>query len=184
MSRKNPSRAFFLAAILIAALTLSPKLAAQEPVRILVSAAASLQNALNEIVPLYEKFHPNVRITLNLAGSGILETQIEQGAPTDVFVAAAPQDMDPLESKGLLLSGSRINLLENRIVLVAPKGTTKIANFRDLTRNDVRVVAMGDPRSVPAGMYAQKILRSAGNLRFRSPQGRPGRGCAASAGLR
>jgi molybdate transport system substrate-binding protein len=162
MRRKSPSRAFFLAAILTAAVLSSPALSAQEPVRILVSAAASLQDALNEIIPLYEKSHPTVRVTLNLAGSGTLETQIEQGAPTDIFISAAPQFMDPLESKGLLLAGSRINLLENRIVLVVPKGTTNISNFRDLTHADVHLVAMGDPASVPAGMYARKILDSLG----------------------
>ncbi len=162
MRRASPSHTFFLAALLVGALSILPRLSAQEPVRILVSAAASLQDALNEIIPLYEKSHPSIRVTLNAAGSGTLETQIEQGAPTDVFIAAAPQFMDPLELKGLLRSGSRINLLENRIVLVVPKGTSKIANFRDLTRTDVRIVAMGDPASVPAGMYAQKILEALG----------------------
>jgi molybdate transport system substrate-binding protein len=162
MRRTIPSRTFILAAILIAALAPSPRLAAQEPVRILVSAAASLQNALNEIIPLYERTRPNIRVSLNLAGSGTLETQIEQGAPTDIFISAAPQFMDTLETKGFLLSGTQINLLANSIVLVAPKGTTNIASFRDLTRNDVHLVAMGDPASVPAGLYAQKILESLG----------------------
>ncbi len=162
MRRTNPSRTFFLAALLIAALPVSPRLRGQEPVRILVSAAASLQDALNEIIPLYDKTHPNVRVTLNLGGSGTLELQIEQGAPADVFIAASPQSMDALETKRLLLSGTRINLLENRLVLVVPKGTGKIAGFRDLSRADVRVVAMGDPGSVPAGIYAEKTLEALG----------------------
>jgi len=162
MNRPSPSRTSFFLALLAAMLFASPRLAAQQPVRILVSAAASLQDALNEIVPLYEKSHPHVRVSLNLAGSGTLETQIEQGAPTDVFISAAPQNMDPLEAKGLLLPGSRIDLLENKIVLVVPKGTTNIASFRDLARADVRLVAMGDPGSVPAGMYARKILEALG----------------------
>ena len=162
MKRTSPSRTLLLAALLTAALPVSPRLFAQEPVHILVSAAASLQDALNEIIPLYEKTHPNVRVTLNLGGSGTLELQIEQGAPADVFIAASPQFMDPLETKGLLLSGTRINLLENRLVLVVPKGTAKIAGFRDLTRADVRVVAMGDPGSVPAGIYAEKVLEALG----------------------
>ena len=149
MRRTSPSPTLLLAALLIATLPVPLRLSAQEPVHILVSAAASLQDALNEIIPLYEKTHPNVRVTLNLGGSGTLGLQIEQGAPADVFIAASPQSMDPLEVKGLLLSGTRINVLENRLVLVVPKGTAKITGFRDLTRADVRVVAMGDREASP-----------------------------------
>jgi len=138
------------------------RLSATPPVRTLVSAAASLQDSLNEIIPLYEKTHPDNQILLNLGGSGTLELQIEQGAPADLFIAAAPQPMDALESKGLLLPGTRVNLLENQIVLIAPKGATNVSNFQDLARSDVRLVAMGDPRSVPAGMYAQKVLEALG----------------------
>jgi molybdate transport system substrate-binding protein len=162
MRRTNHWRTFFLATLLTVTLVRSARLFAQKPAPILISAAASLKDAMDEILPLYENTHPNVRPSLNLGGSGTLDLQIEQGAPVDVFIAAAPQPMDDLEAKGLLLPGTRINLLENRLVLVASRGTTNIASFRDLVRSDVHLIAMGDPRSVPAGMYAEKTLESLG----------------------
>lgn len=134
-------------------------------VELLVSAAASLKGALGEVDDLYHAQHPDISISLNLGGSGTLETQIEQGAPADIFISAAPQEMDALQSKGLLRADSRIALLSNRLVLIVPKGNLGVGNirsFEDLTRADIRMVALGDPRSVPAGMYAQQTLTALG----------------------
>ncbi|MGB6545074.1 MAG: molybdate ABC transporter substrate-binding protein, partial [Candidatus Acidiferrales bacterium] len=134
-------------------------------VDLLVSAAASVKDALGEINDLYHKQHPGVFVSLNLGGSGTLETQIEQGAPSDVFVSAAPDEMNALQSKGLLRPGTRIALLTNRLVLIVPKGNRGISgirSFQDLLRADVRTVALGNPRSVPAGMYAQQTLTKLG----------------------
>jgi molybdate transport system substrate-binding protein len=134
-------------------------------VELLVSAAASLKDALSEVDDLYHKQHPDVSISLNLGGSGTLEIQIEQGAPADVFISAASEEMDALGSKGLLRADTRVDLLTNRIVLIVPKdnrGAGEIRSFEDLLRADVRTVALGDPRSVPAGMYAQQTLTALG----------------------
>ncbi len=155
----------------LAALALAPIaciFAAPPPpprVELLISAAASLKDALGEVDDLYQKQHPDVSISLNLGGSGTLEMQIEQGAPADAFISAAPEEMDALESKGLLRADTRVDLLTNRLVLIVPKdnrGVGEIRNFQDLLRADVRTVALGDPRSVPAGMYAQQTLTTLG----------------------
>jgi molybdate transport system substrate-binding protein len=154
-----------LTAVLVAAAGLCAAPPAQQHVDLLVSAAASLKDALGEVDDLYHQHHPDVSLSLDLGGSGTLETQIEQGAPADVFISAAPQEMDALESKGLLRAGTRVALLTNRLVLIVPKGNRGIVgihSFQDLVLADVRTVALGDPRSVPVGMYAQQVLTALG----------------------
>jgi molybdate transport system substrate-binding protein len=136
--------------------------AAKPPVRLTVSAAASLTDALTAIDQDFQRSHPDVEITPNFGASGTLQLQIEQGAPVDVFVSAAPQQMDALAAKNLLLADTRANLLENELVLIVPKDSKTVASFADLKRADVRVIAVGDPRSVPAGTYAQQVLTALG----------------------
>jgi molybdate transport system substrate-binding protein len=138
------------------------RLAARPPVRLTVSAAASLKNALTAIDRDFERQHPDVAITPNFGASGTLQLQIEQGAPADVFVSAAPQQMDALAAKNLLLAETRVNLLENELVLIAPKDSKVVSGFADLKSPDVHVIAVGDPRSVPAGTYAQQVLTALG----------------------
>ncbi|MGB3693150.1 MAG: molybdate ABC transporter substrate-binding protein [Spirulinaceae cyanobacterium] len=125
-----------------------------------ISAAASLKDALETIKPLYEQKHPQTTITYNFASSGSLQRQIEQGAAVDVFLAAASQQMDTLQNKGLLLKGTRQNLLENQMVLIVPQDNQTINSFADLTTEAVKKIALGEPKSVPAGKYAQEILKS------------------------
>ncbi len=137
-------------------LLFSPAVSSQ----IIVSAAASLSETLTEIKVLYTQQQPEIKLTYNFGSSGSLQQQIEQGAPIDVFISASPQQMDALEEKGLLLPGTRKNLLTNRLVLVVPKGEKKITGFEDLTRNTIRKIAMGEPESVPAGKYAKEVLTS------------------------
>ena len=127
-----------------------------------VSVAASLKNAIEEIEPLYEKKHPETKIIYNFASSGSLQRQIEQGAPVDVFISAATDKMDVLEKQGILLTETRRDLLRNQMVLVVPvskrKNNLKVDNFSDLTTKKVTRVALGEPKSVPAGKYAQEVL--------------------------
>jgi molybdate transport system substrate-binding protein len=123
-----------------------------------VSAAASLKDALTEIQALYAKSNPDVTVTLNFGGSGALQQQIENGAPVDVFISAAPKQMDALAAGGLLLDGTRHNLLTNTLVLIAPKASKTVNTFADLTKPEVKHIALGDPKSVPAGTYAAATL--------------------------
>lgn len=129
-----------------------------QPVTLTVSVAASLQNAISEIRPAFERAHPGVKLTVNFGGSGSLAQQVESGAPVDVFVSAAAKPVDRLAAKGLLLPGTRRDLLRNRLVLVAASGGTSVRSFQDLAR--VKLIALGDPESVPAGDYGRQALQS------------------------
>ena len=135
------------------------------PVTLNISAAASLTNALNEINKLYTQSKPWVTIAPNYASSGTLQMQIENGAPCDVFLSAAATQMDNLQNENLLLNATRINLLTNTIVLIVPKGNTLgITGFSDLTQSKVKLIAIGDPKSTPAGTYAQQAFTELGIL--------------------
>jgi len=128
-----------------------------------VSAAISLKDALDEEKQLYASENPRVSIAVNYGASGTLQLQIEQGAPVDIFLSAAPKQMDALDSKGLLLEGTRKDLLRNEVVLVVPKGpSVSITSFQDLAKPEVKRVALGEPTTVPAGQYAKEVLTSLG----------------------
>jgi molybdate transport system substrate-binding protein len=127
------------------------------PVELTVSAAASLSDAMREVDAAYEKNHPSVNLRLNLGSSGTLAHEIEQGAPVDVFLSAAAKPMDELQAKGLIVAGSRRDLLRNSLVLIVPSDS-KLNSFEGLPAASVRVIALGDPASVPAGQYGQQTL--------------------------
>jgi molybdate transport system substrate-binding protein len=137
--------------------TTSP-VVAQSNTSLLISAAASLKEVLVEIQPLYQQSQPNVNISYNFGSSGTLQQQIEQGAPTDIFISAAKKQVDTLEQKGLLVTGSRNIIAKNRLVLIVPKNAVGINSFYSLKDAKVKKIAIGEPRSVPAGQYAQQVL--------------------------
>jgi len=125
-------------------------------VTITVSAAASLKAPLETLKTGFEKVNPGIMVVFNFGSSGSLEQQIVNGAPVDIFISAAAKQMDSLEKAGLILPESRFVLLGNTMVLIAPAGTQTPAGFGDLPT--VRTIAIGEPKSVPAGMYAMEIL--------------------------
>lgn len=135
---------------------------AQSNTKLLVSAAASLQNSLEEIKPLYQKRH-NISLNYNFGASGALQQQIENGAPVDVFISAAQKQMDALDSKGLIITDTRRNLLKNRLVLIVPN-SSGITDFKQLTEPQVKKIAIGEPKSVPVGQYAEEVLKKLGIL--------------------
>jgi molybdate transport system substrate-binding protein len=136
----------------------SPVLA-QSKANLLVSAAASLKDALEEIKPLYQQSQPNTNINYNFGASGALQQQIEQGAPADIFISAAKKQVDALEEKGLLLSGTRSIIAKNRLVLIVPKNVVGITSLYNLKDAKIKKIAIGEPRSVPAGQYAEQVLQ-------------------------
>ncbi len=143
----------------------SSKESSIEPITITVSAAASLQDALEAIAPLFISAHPNIAIDYNFGSSGALQQQIEQGAPADVFFSAATQQMDALAQKGLILLDSRQNLVANTLVLIAAnQSSLQITDLSQLKNTDVDRFAVGEFRSVPAGQYAQQSLQKLGLL--------------------
>ncbi|MGA2352652.1 MAG: molybdate ABC transporter substrate-binding protein [Terracidiphilus sp.] len=124
-----------------------------------VSAAASLKNAIAEIETAYRQGHAGVAFANNFGSSGTLQAQIDQGAPVDVFISAAAKPMDDLTASGLILAGTRRNLLRNSLVLVAPLDSN-LHDFQGLTDKSIRLIALGDPASVPAGQYGRQALLS------------------------
>jgi molybdate transport system substrate-binding protein len=137
---------------------ISSPVLAQSNTSLLISAAASLKDVLEEIKPLYQQSKPNININYNFGSSGALQQQIEQGAPADVFISAAKKQVDALEQKGFLLPGTRNIIAKNRLVLVVPKNVVGITSFYNLKDAKVKKIAIGEPRSVPAGQYAQQVL--------------------------
>jgi molybdate transport system substrate-binding protein len=125
----------------------------------LVSAAASLREAFTNAGQAFEKANPGAKITFNFAASGALAAQIEQGAPVDLFVSANQPHLDRLEKAGLLLEGTRRDLIANALVVVqGAKTDLPLAQPVDLLKPEVRHVAVGDPATVPAGQYAKQAL--------------------------
>lgn len=135
---------------------------AQANTQLIVSAAASLTDALKELAPIYRQAHSTVAVRYNFASSGALQQQIENGAPADVFISAAAKQMDALQQKNLLAADTRRNLLTNRLVLIVPANASGVTNLKSLADSRVKRIVIGDPRSVPAGQYAEEALTKAG----------------------
>lgn len=143
-------------------------------VEISVFAAASMTEALNQIIDRYKKEAPNVTVTATYDSSGTLEKQIEQGAACDLFISAAQKQMDALDGslKGdtsknpngedYVLQGTRVDILENKVVLAVPAGNpAKITSFQDLKTSKLKMIALGNS-DVPVGSYSLQVLKSLG----------------------
>ena len=141
-------------------------------VELVIFAAASMTETLNQIKPMYEKEHTNVTITYNFDSSGTLLKQIVAGADCDVFISAAQKQMNQLDSSkdekdnpdknDFVLQGTRKNLLENKVALVVPDENPKeINSFKDLTTDKLSLLAIGNS-DVPVGAYTIEILKYLG----------------------
>lgn len=127
-----------------------------------VSAAASLADALQEIAPAYERATGET-VVLNLGASSTLARQIQEGAPADLFLSADEAKMDGLEKAGLVLAGTRRSVLSNTLVIVVPADSKlKISRPADLAAPAIRALALAEPRTVPAGIYAKEYLEKQG----------------------
>ncbi len=133
------------------------------PTEINVSAAVSLKGALQKLASDFEQEN-HAKLVFNFASSGDLQTQIEQGAPADVFISAGKRQMDTLEKKKLIDTGTRSNLLGNELVLIIPQTSKQtIAKIEELAKvKDIKNIAIGIPEIVPAGKYAKETLQKAG----------------------
>ena len=128
-----------------------------------LAAAASLKNVYDEkLIPMFEEKYPGATVTPTYASSGDLQTQIENGLETDVFMSAANKQMDTLADEGLIDNDTNLQFLENKVVLIVPADSdAKISSFDDLKDID-GTIAIGDPESVPAGQYAKEVLTNLG----------------------
>ncbi|MHB8754391.1 MAG: molybdate ABC transporter substrate-binding protein [Candidatus Acidiferrales bacterium] len=131
----------------------------QQPVTLTVSAAISLKEPLDALAQNYNRQHPDIHVVCNYGASGTLQHQIEQGAPVDIFISAGEKQMDALQNENLLTPGTRRDLLANQLVLIVPANSTTVRGFSGLAKSSVKFVAVGEPRTVPAGMYAQQVLQ-------------------------
>jgi molybdate transport system substrate-binding protein len=147
---------------------------AQQPTGITVFAAASMKNALDDINDAFSK-QTGIKVTTSYAASSGLMKQIENGAPADVFVSADLDWMDYGAQKKLIKDDTRVNLLGNRLALIAPKDSkiveVTIGPGLDLARlaGDSRIVT-GDVRAVPAGKYAKAALEKLGAWAAAAPK--------------
>ncbi len=145
---------------------------ADKPVELIVFAAASLTETLTEIADLYKEAAPGVTLVFNFDSSGTLKTQIEEGAECDIFISAAPKQMNELDGSldagggnpdGLdfVLQGTRVDLLENKVALAVQEGNQAgVESFDDLAaglKDGSLLLAMGN-EDVPVGQYTQKIF--------------------------
>lgn len=135
-----------------------PSAAKEQNGEILVSAAISLKESFTEIGSLYERQAGN-RVTFSFGASGELEKQIEAGAPVDVFVSAGEREMDQLQARDLVEPGSRVDFARNALVLIVPSDSKlQLHLVSELVRPDVKKIALGNPKTDPAGSYARELL--------------------------
>ena len=143
-----------------------------ESVELIVFAAASMTETLNQIAGMYKEAAPNVELVFNFDSSGTLQTQIEEGADCDLFISAAPKQMNALDGsldaeggnadgQDYVLQGTRIDLLENKVALAVPEGNPAgIESYDDMVaglQEGSIMLAMGNS-DVPVGQYTQKIF--------------------------
>jgi molybdate transport system substrate-binding protein len=127
---------------------------------LVVSAAASLKEVMTAAAAGFEQTHSSLSVRLNFASSGALRQQIEMGSPAEVFVSASTEHVDRLVESGLVTSADRRVFARNVLVLVTTRA--EVRSLEDLRDDAVTRVAIGDPRSVPAGKYALQWLEAEG----------------------
>ena len=156
--------------LVLSVFLVSGRASAAEPAELVVFGAASMTETLTRIAELYKETEPNVKPTFNFDSSGTLKTQIEEGAVCDLFISASRRQMDQLDAASdknekkldFVLEGTRVDLLENRVVLVVPEGNPAgVKDFKDVGTDAVRLVALGND-DVPVGQYSREIFTSMG----------------------
>ena len=134
----------------------------EEETEIQVFIAASLNSVMTELADMYNEEHPNVKITFNADSSGTLMTQIEEGYACDVFFSAAQRQMDQLSNDGLVVDGTRANVVNNQVVVITRKDSgTKVTGLEDIANASSIALAGG---SVPVGKYTRQAMVSLGMI--------------------
>jgi len=150
------------ALLLLRGATAQPAAAQGAQGEITVAAAISMKDVLEALGKRFGERPSAPKVNYYFGASGILQKQIEEGAPVDLFISAAPAQMNALQAKGLLIAGTRRDIAGNRLVLVVPAGVATVKQVADLKKLEVHAIAIGEPRSVPAGQYAAEALRNLG----------------------
>lgn len=135
----------------------------KKPLELTILAAASLTDVTTKLAELYKEVEPNITLTFSYGASGALQTQIEEGAPADIFLSAATKQMDALNEEGLLLADTRKDLLLNKIVLIVPKDSVlSLTSFEEAGEDTVKTIALGESEGVPVGQYAEQVFTNLG----------------------
>jgi molybdate transport system substrate-binding protein len=146
-------------AILLVAIQASSVLAEE----MTLSVAVSLKEAIEDIGKGFAASRPGVVLRHNFGASGDLQKQVEAGAPVDLFLSAAARQMDELERKNMIVSGSRRAFAQNVLVVIKPRDSKiDISKAADLLDTRVGRIVVGNPKTVPAGQYAEESLRALG----------------------
>jgi len=137
---------------------------APEPVELLIGAAMSLRDVVDELSALYHEQHPHVTFVHTFAPSGALQSQIEEGAPIDIFFSAAAAQMRNLEGQDLIYGTGR-NVVRNSLALVVPADSDiAITSFEDVASDAVRIFGTGDPDTMPFGRFTREVFTELGIL--------------------
>jgi len=148
-----------IAALAIALPSCSPRAGQRSSQTIVVSAAVSVENAFVKISRLYTD-RTGTKVDFSFGASGNLEKQIEAGAPVDVYASAGEKEMDQLQKQALIQPDTRADFAGNALVVVAPANSKlKLSSFAQLAEAQVKRLAIGNPKTVPAGFYAQQALQ-------------------------
>lgn len=130
---------------------------------LVISAAISMKDAVSELGRGFAAGRPGVAVLYNWGSSGGLQKQIEAGAPCDVFISAAARQMDELEKRALIVPGSRRAFARNLLTVIKPADSRiDIERPADLAAGRVARIVVGNPKTVPAGQYAEESLRALG----------------------
>lgn len=136
--------------------------AIEKDTELIISAASSLKNVLEEITIEFRKINNNIKLILNFAASGKLRVQIEHAAPVDIFIPASVIDIKKLEKSNLIFKDTLNNLAKNELVLISNSKNKSIKNLLDLCEKHIKRIAIGNINTVPAGKYAKEVFDSYG----------------------
>jgi molybdate transport system substrate-binding protein len=160
MRQRSPMFAIVLLCALVAALGMVPPVYAEPSETLTIAAANSLKEFLRKVLPIFEAQHRNLNIRVVYGGSPALRDQIEQGAPVDLFLPSLLEEIEELERKGLVITGTKRVYAKTSLVLVT--GTTvpaPVGSFSDLGKVPVRRIALGDPKTSAVGKVAAQFLK-------------------------
>lgn len=151
-----------LVLVMLCGLTGCIKKEEKKEVELHILAAASMTDVLTEISEAYEKEHEHVKFVFSFDSSGTLKTQIEEGAPADIFISAAMKQMNELNKGGFMKKDSIVQLLENKVVLIQPQDAeVKLTSFEEVASDKVSMIAIGNS-DVPVGQYTEQIYKNLG----------------------
>jgi len=127
----------------------------------LIATAVSLKKPMDEAIAAFSKKVPGEKLEIEAAASGVIVAQVEHGAPLDLFLSASPVEMDRAAKTSRLVEGTRRAIATNRLVVVSRKGLAPPKTFDDLMDPRFARIAIGNPKTVPAGRYADQAIRKA-----------------------